>query len=248
MVKVFVGTSGFNYKHWAGGVFYPADLPQEKWLEFYSQKFNSVELNVTFYRLPQKSVFEKWALQTPENFVFAVKGSRFITHIKKLKDVQKPAQLFFENAGGLGQKLAVVLWQLSASLHSDTEKLEKFCQLLRKNTYAEKIDHTFEFRHESWFDEEIYKILSSYNCALCIADSKAWPSVIHSTASFVYLRFHGSEVLFSSSYTDSQLKTWAAQAKKWQKQGKTVYAYFNNDALGYALDNALTLGKFLRSK
>jgi uncharacterized protein YecE (DUF72 family) len=127
---IFIGTSGYNYPHWWNGVFYPADLPQKKWLEFYAEYFDTVELNVSFYRLPRKEVFEGWYKRTPKKFVFAVKGSRFITHIKRLKDCRDPLSLLLDHASPLKEKLGVVLWQLPPQFKFQKERLEEFCVLL----------------------------------------------------------------------------------------------------------------------
>lgn len=239
--KVYIGTSGFNYKHWGDGVFYPSGLPQSKWLDFYAQYFDTVELNTTFYRLPQKSVFESWYNQAPNNFIFAVKGNRFITQQKKLKDPEGPVQNFFESASGLGDRLSVVLWQLPPNFSANTERLREFCETLRENPVAKTVRHTFEFRHESWFTEETYKILREYRYALCIADSPVWPLAEEVTADFVYLRFHGGHELYGSNYSDAELKNWVKKTKKWLTEDKDVYVYFNNDAYGYAPKNAKTL-------
>lgn len=235
--KVYVGTSGFNYSHWSG-VFYPENLPQSKWLNYYSTKFSTVELNVTFYRLPQKAVFEKWRDETPKDFLFAIKGSRFITHVKKLKDADTATRLFFENASGLGDKLSVVLWQFGANFKKNYERLANFAKILAKNKLAVGVHQAFEFRHESWFANDVYEVLRHYNLSLCIAHSNVWPRVEILTASYVYLRFHGGKVLFTSNYSEKELLVWAEKARKWMRKGKDVYAYFNNDAMGYAPQNA----------
>ncbi len=247
MPEIYIGTSGFNYKHWSNGVFYPEDIPQRKWLEYYVEHFNTVELNVSFYRLPKKSVFEGWRERTPEDFVFAIKGSRFITHIKKLKDCEAPIELFFNNARGLKEKLGVVLWQLPPNLHADVEKLEKFCGLLKKNRVAKGTKQVFEFRHDSWFCEKIYGVLRRHNFSLCIAHSRRWPYKEVATADYVYVRFHGGDVLYGSNYSDEELKTWASKIRRWSNEASGVFIYFNNDACGYAVHNAKKLRELLKS-
>lgn len=238
MAKVFIGTSGFNYKHWGGGVFYPAELKQSEWLKYYSQSFDTVELNTTFYRLPQKSVFESWRKQTPDNFIFAVKGNRFITQQKKLKDPSEPIKKFFDSARGLGNKLGIVLWQLPPNFSANSERLREFCETLRRNSVAKNVQHAFEFRHESWFSEEIYGILRQFGYALCVADSPVWPLAEIVTADYVYIRFHGGHELYGSNYSNAELKNWAKKIEKWLAEDKDIYAYFNNDAYGYAVQNA----------
>ncbi len=239
MAKAFIGTSGFSYHHWRG-VFYPHNLPTSSWLKFYSNYFSSVEINATFYHLPKKEDLTNWSSQTPADFVFAVKGSRFITHLKKLSNCQESLELFFENVSGLADKLAVVLWQLPANLPLNLSNLEQFCNWLAKNRLSKEVRQAFEFRHPSWFAPSAQAILKKYNFALCLAHSGVWPFEEMITASYTYLRFHG-EHLYSSNYDDDQLAVWASKIKRWLADGLDVYAYFNNDALGYAVKNARTL-------
>jgi uncharacterized protein YecE (DUF72 family) len=244
MGKLFLGTSGYSYKHWKG-IFYPSDLPQAHWLEFYCQHFATVELNVTFYRLPSPQAFDGWYQRTPPDFCFAAKGSRFITHIKKLKDCRQPLQVFKENATALGEKLAVCLWQLPPNLQYNSERLEAFCRLLI-DEYPEK-RHTFEFRHESWLQKECYDILSAHGFALCIPISPDYPRQEQLAAPFSYIRFHSSETRANSSYTDKELSQWAEKIRRWLKE-HDVYVYFNNDASGFAIANAKTLRDFISAK
>jgi uncharacterized protein YecE (DUF72 family) len=241
MGKLFIGTSGYSYQHWKG-IFYPSDLPQARWLEFYCEHFDTVELNVTFYRLPKQQVFASWFQRTPPDFCFAAKGSRFITHIKKLKDCGQPLQVFKENAASLGEKLAVILWQLPPNLQYNGERLEEFCQLLNAE-YPEK-RHTFEFRHESWLNEECFDILKAHGFALCIPVAPELPCQEQMTAPFSYIRFHGGTSRKDSSYTDNELQQWSAKIKQWLKQ-RDVYAYFNNDAHAFAIANAKKLKEYL---
>ncbi|PIQ88259.1 MAG: hypothetical protein COV72_09095 [Candidatus Omnitrophica bacterium CG11_big_fil_rev_8_21_14_0_20_42_13] len=230
---IYIGTSGWNYPHWRG-VFYPEGLAQKNWLAYYVNFFNGVELNVTFYRLPQKEIFENWRKNTPKNFRFAAKGSRFITHIKRLKDVKAPLNLFFKNASGLGEKMAAVLWQLPPAFKQDLKRLEPFLKLIKKT----KIRQAFEFRNQTWFNEETYALLKEYNACLCIAHSGGrFPCIKETTSDFLYLRFHGVGALYSSNYSDKELKGWAEFAKK--HRDKNLFAFFNNDARGFAVKNAL---------
>lgn len=240
--KIYIGTSGYIYYHWRE-VFYPAALPSYKWLEHYTKFFKTVELNVTFYRLPQESAFKSWYKRTPKDFIFVLKGSRFITHVKKLQGVVQATKLFFGRASLLKEKLGVILWQLSPSWKKNTERLEKFLKLVSQY----KIRQAFEFRHESWFCEEVYKILKKYNVALCLADSPYYPKVEKVTADFVYLRFHGGKILYGSRYSKKEMQEWAKKIKRWIKRGLDVYAYFNNDAFGYAVENANELKNLLTS-
>lgn len=246
--KVTVGTSGYNYRHWWDGVFYPADVPQRKWLEYYAQHFDTVELNVTFYRLPKKATFEGWFKRTPPNFTFVVKGSRFITHIKKLKDCEEPLNVFFDNSSALKKKMGAILWQLPPNLRIDRQRLEEFSSLLLTLPISKKMRHVFEFRHESWFCQEIYDLLKKCHFSLCIAHSDRWPCIDEVTADFIYLRFHGGQTLYGSDYSDEELLVWAVKGRNWLSQGRDVYAYFNNDAHGFAIRNALTFRDLLLSK
>ncbi|MFN3467773.1 MAG: DUF72 domain-containing protein, partial [Candidatus Brocadiales bacterium] len=162
-----MGTSGFIYPHWGNGVFYPEGLPQRRWLEYYAEYFDTVELNVAFYRLPTEVAFRSWYKRTPKGFAFALKGSRFITHVKRLKDCQEPLELYFGRARLLKEKLSVVLWQLPPRYKKDVQRLETFIKFLKP--YA-SYRHAFEFRDASWMSEEVYKLLSEADMALCEAD------------------------------------------------------------------------------
>lgn len=239
MAKLFIGTSGWNYPHWADSVFYPEGLSQSKWLEHYVKFFNSVELNVTFYRLVQKKTFQNWYKRTAKDFYFVAKGSRFITQIKKLKAPSEPLNIFMENVLELKEKLVCILWQFPPSYKKDLLRIESFLKLLIKT----KIRQAFEFRNESWFDKEVYGLFRKYNACLCIAHSPRFPCVKEVTGDFLYLRFHGAESLYASNYSDRELKEWANFAKN--SKTKTIFAFFNNDAYGYAVKNALRFRQLL---
>ncbi|MFZ5800740.1 MAG: DUF72 domain-containing protein [Candidatus Omnitrophota bacterium] len=238
--QLLIGTSGWNYPHWKG-VFYPENLSSSKWLEYYAKCFNAVELNVTFYRMVRRATFEGWYQRTPKDFYFVVKGSRFITHIKRLRAAGEALRLLLKNAGGLKEKLAAVLWQLPPSFKKNLKTLEAFCRLLKKTNTR----NAFEFRHPSWFDKETYRVLKRYNCALCNAHSgRRYPCVKEITADFLYLRFHGGEALYASDYPDVELKEWAALVR--QSKCRDIFAFFNNDACGYALKNAQHFRQLLK--
>lgn len=245
--QTLVGTSGYNYRHWGDGLFYPHKMSQKEWLEYYARNFRSVELNVTFYRLPQKKTFESWYKKTDREFVFAIKGSRYITHMKKLNDCKEPLTAFFQNAKGLKEKLGIILWQLPSSYHLNRKRIVDFCRLLREDKEAKKHRYAFEFRHESWFCPEVYDVLREYDISLCIAHSSRWICNETITANYIYLRFHGGGALYGSNYSDDELKEWAFKVKQWLNDGKDIYAYFNNDAQGYAVFNALEFRELLES-
>ena len=239
LTMVYVGTSGWSYLHWKG-VFYPKGLTQGKWLDHYIKFFNCVELNVTFYRLVKEKTFLNWRQKTPDDFYFVAKGSRFITHIKRLKGINESLNLFLNNARGLKQKLAMVLWQLPPSFKKDIKLLISFFKLLKKT----HLRHTFEFRNDTWFDKEVYKLFKEYNFCFCIAHSPRFPSQRVVTADFLYLRFHGGESLYSSNYSDRELKDWARFARRFKKE-KDIFSFFNNDAHGFAVKNALKFRELL---
>jgi len=231
-----VGTSGWVYNHWRG-VFYPYDLPQYKWFEYYTKFFNAVELNVTFYRSIKKEVFKNWFKRSPEDFYFVVKGSRFITHIKKLKG-KDTLETFFDSCSELKYKLAGILWQLPPGFKKDLLRLEAFLENLKKF----KMRNIFEFRNKTWFTKETYDLLRNHNACLCIADSSLWPKKKEITADFIYLRFHGRDGIYSANYSDKELKEWAEFALSIKRD---IFAFFNNDAFGFAVKNALKFKQFL---
>ncbi|MCD6229070.1 MAG: DUF72 domain-containing protein [Candidatus Omnitrophica bacterium] len=244
--QIFVGTSGYNYPHWRE-VFYPANLNPREWLEFYVQYFNSVELNVTFYRLPQKKTFQTWYRKTPHNFRFVLKGSRFITHIKRLSDCQHPLKVFFDSASLLKEKLICVLWQFPPSLKFDCGRLEKFANILREN-YSWCL-HSFEFRNKTWFNDLTYKILKENNFNLCFPDSPNYPLKEIITSNFLYLRFHGGKVLYGSEYSLPELKKWVKKVKGYlSKKIEKIFVFFNNDAYGFAIKNALQFKELLKDE
>jgi uncharacterized protein YecE (DUF72 family) len=245
-MKIYIGTSGYSYQHWADGVFYPEGLSSNKWLAYYAKYFDTVELNVTFYRLPNEKMFHSWYKRTPDKFYFALKGNRFITHIKKLNDCEDAVDNFLKLASVLKEKLIIILWQLPPSLKINSKKLDTFCKLL-KNYKKINCYHAFEFRHKTWFSSETYEILKKYNYGLCIAHSSRWPCIEEITSDFLYLRFHGGEVLYGSEYSLDELKEWAEKVKKWHqnKKIKILFSYFNNDAYGFAVKNALEFRKLL---
>ena len=240
---VHVGCSGFSYEHWKG-VFYPEGLPKSKWFDYYCGKFGTVELNVTFYRLPRESTFLKWHEQTPGDFLVSIKGSRFITHVKKLKDPALPLKRFFESIKPLWDKIGAVLWQLPPAFKADAERLENFLKELKPY----KASNAFEFRNESWVrDERVLCALSDEGCALCMADWPEFARDLPLTADFVYMRRHGHGT-YGGSYTTEELREDAGRIKKFRHEGREVYIYFNNDAYGYAPKNAMELDRLVSAK
>ncbi|MGB2705980.1 MAG: DUF72 domain-containing protein [Candidatus Omnitrophota bacterium] len=243
--RAFIGTSGYSYKHWRG-VFYPGDLKENKWLEHYAGFLDTVELNVTFYRLPQRLAFLSWYKRTPKNFRFAVKGSRFITHVKRLKDCAGALSLFFSRVKLLKNKLGCVLWQLAPSFKADPRRLETFFKRLKKYKATRQV---FEFRNETWFCEKVFKILRDEGACLCSADSPDFAKDIRITSDFVYIRRHGTgATLYGGCYSRRQLERDAKIIKEHLRKKRDVYIYFNNDARGYAVKNAMELKKFVRGQ
>lgn len=236
--KLYIGTSGWHYDSWIEN-FYPKNLTKDKWLEYYSKYFNTVEINSSFYHLMKKEIFNNWALQTPDNFVFAVKASRYITHVKKLVDCSQPFKKLLDSALGLGDKLGLFLFQLPANLKKNIIKLEKFLQLIPKN-----YRYVFEFRNESWYGEEIYNLLNKFGVGITISSSPNFPYHEIITGNFCYIRMHGSKQLYSSSYSSKELKKLSVLVRENLKKDITTYVYFNNDTSGYAVKNAMELKKF----
>jgi len=240
--RYLIGTSGWHYEHWRDK-FYPQKLAKSGWLEFYARHFHTVELNASFYRLPTEDAFASWYKSSPPNFTFAVKVSQFITHIKHLKDVTEPLHNFLDRAKRLGEKLGPLLYQLPPGMYRDDTTLEAFLSLLPKD-----MRHAFEFRHESWLDEEVFRMLRRYHIGLCVFDMPRLTCPRAATADFAYIRFHGSHQLYSSNYSDEELADWAKKLAQLAETAETVYVYFNNDAGGYALDNARTLRRLLQAE
>ncbi len=238
MAKLYIGTSGWNYNHWRG-VFYPEELAQKKWLEYYCTHFDTVELNNSFYRLPEKKTFETWRNQTPDGFAFSVKASRYLTHIKRLREPEEPLERLMDRASGLSEKLNIVLYQFPPRWNLDLERLEQFLKILPKHPRS-----AFEFRDESWQCEEVWSLLSKYGVAYCVMDSPGLPLHLRTTCGYSYIRMHsgGDE----GNYTDDHLREWAGYATDMMGKGD-VYIYFNNDYKGFAVKNALKLRDMLQS-
>jgi len=230
-----IGTSGWIYRHWQG-LFYPPRLPQRHWYGHYAKYFDTVEINYSFYRLPSESAFDHWREQAPQGFIYAVKGNRFLTHIKRLDAGDEPLERFLFRARRLGPRLGPILWQLPPHWHADPERLERFAALL-----PPELSHAFEFRDPSWFNERVREVLERHGLAFCIFDMPHLPCPIWLTAATVYLRFHGCGVLYGGRYGEERLRPWAERIGQWLAQGRAVYAYFNNDAFGYAVEDALML-------
>jgi uncharacterized protein YecE (DUF72 family) len=238
-MRYYIGTSGWHYEHWRYS-FYPGTLAKAKWLEFYAGYFDTVELNNSFYRLPSEAAFAAWRNSSPAGFTFAVKVSRFVTHIKRLKNVQEAVETFMSRAKILGDKLGPLLYQLPPNMHRNDERLESFLGTLPRG-----MKHVFEFRHRSWLDDEVFEILRKHNVGLCVFDMPSLTCPLVATADFAYIRFHGSTGLYFSCYSDEELAGWAERLAGLTAKLKEVYIYFNNDAETFAVRNAMTLREYL---
>lgn len=228
--RLTLGTSGFAYEHWRD-VFYPKGTPQTKWLEFYAERFSAVELNVSFYRLPKRESFEGWAMRTPADFEFVVKGSRTITHYRRLRDTDEQLAKLVSAARGLGDKLSCMLWQLPPHSSPDIDVLDRFCSTLAEQCPA--LRHAFEFRDPSWFADEVLEVLRSHACALVIAAPGPEGAPITLTAPFTYLRFHHGAGE-GGGFTTEELQRFATLCRSWLEEGTDVFAFFNNDPGGMA--------------
>jgi len=240
MPELFIGCSGFSYPHWRGN-FYPDTLPQKGWFDHYCSAFASVELNVTFYRLLKPETFSRWQREAPPLFAFCAKGSRFITHVKRLVDIEEPLARFFDGVLNLGSKLRVILWQFPPGFACNRDRLERFLELLSRYP----VRNALEFRHESWCCQEVALLCRGTGVALCMAD---WPGFIAElplTAGFAYLRRHGRGGSYSGSYSAGELAADAGRIREYLAGGRDVYIYFNNDAGGCAPENAGELARLL---
>jgi uncharacterized protein YecE (DUF72 family) len=242
MAELLIGCSGFSYRHWRGQ-FYPEDLPQKKWFVHYEGVFPTVELNVTFYRTPSAETFTRWYEESRPDFTFALKGSRYITHLKRLQDIEGPLDRFFAPARHLKEKLRVVLWQFPPDFKYELDRLDSFLALL--GNY--QVRHTLEFRNQSWLCDEVVALCKTRNISLCMADRPSFIDATPLTSDFVYLRRHGAEGNYQGEYTTEQLERDAARIRSYLAKKRDVYLYFNNDAGGAAPRNALQLAEMLRN-
>ena len=237
--EIKVGCSGWNYAHWRNGVFYPPRCPPARWLPYYAQFFDTVELNNTFYRLPRTTAVARWVAESPPNFVFAVKVSRYITHIKRLADTEQHLPLLLDRIEPLlrSPKLGPLLWQLPPTFRRDDERLRTAL-----TAFPRSLRHAIEFRHESWFVPDVLALLREHNVALVIADRPEVASFqLHElTADFTFVRFHYGSRGRRGNYSQRELDEWAERICTWSDRGD-VFAYFNNDWEGFAVRNGLRL-------
>jgi uncharacterized protein YecE (DUF72 family) len=261
--RAWIGTSGYDYPAWKGP-FYPPDLPRSRWLAHASRAFDSIEINGTFYSLKSPDTFRRWVAASPPGFVFAIKGSRYITHNLKLLDAEGALANFFASGVlGLGARTGPFLWQLAQGHAFSPERLDAFLRLLprssaqaaslaaghdgrlRQGSLTEAaVDvpyrHALEVRHPSWFQDEAYALLAAHDAALVVSDAPGWPRVERLAGSFAYARLHGSRELYASDYTDEEIDGWARRVREWKRE-RDVYVYFDNDARAHAPTDAVRL-------
>jgi len=239
--NIRIGCSGWQYKHWRGD-FYPAELPQSAWLAYYAQRFDTVEINNTFYRLPEAATFASWGRRAPRGFVYAVKASRYLTHMKKLKDPEAPVRLFFTRAKRLEHAFGPVLYQLPPRWPVNVERLATFLKTLPRMRR-----HTIEFREPSWYRDDVFALLDRHNVSLCLHDMAGSASGKLAVGPFVYVRFHGTQK-YTGSYDDRTLDEWADWLAARHQEGRPIYAYFNNDTGGHAPRDAVRLRAALAAR
>lgn len=242
MDNIHIGTSGWHYDHWKGP-FYPENIKNSEMLAFYCVHFKTAEINNTFYQIPEKKTLSEWKDTVPENFIFTVKASRYITHMKKLKDPEEPVSNFIDNIKTMEEKLGPILFQLPPRWHFNIHRLRDFLKILPGN-----LRYAFEFRDTTWFERETYEALSEYNASFCIYEFDRTVSPKELTADFVYVRLHGPDGPYRGKYTKDSLAGWADNLKRWTGEGREVYLYFDNDEKGYAVENAIELCGIINQK
>lgn len=236
---IHIGTSGWHYNHWQGS-FYPAHLPKHEFLTYYQKHFHTVEINNSFYRLPAEQTLQGWRERVPPGFIFAVKGSRYITHLKKLQAPQEALKLFLDRIQLLKDRLGPILFQLPPRWRFNAERLRTFLKALpRDYRYA------FEFRDPSWWNREAFGMMAEHGAAFCIHELAGRISPVEVTAAHVYLRLHGPQGPYEGKYDDQTLAGWARAISAWVSQGREVFCYFDNDERGYAVHNAQSLQRML---
>lgn len=244
-MKLYIGTSGYDYPHWGNGIFYGGGLPPEKWLEFYSRQFNGVELTATFNQPPESTAVAAWMRSTPREFRFSVKGPAYITHVKRLKDAADPLEALARSIKFLKPKIACFLWQMPPGFKKDHQRLADFCSLLKRKGFSPGFRHVFEFSDASWFCSDVYRILKEYRCCLCFTESPENPGEWAVTTDFIYVRLNGGQAFYNSNYSRNELEQLADKVRALRDKVRTVYAFFNNDEQGFAVYNAQTFRMLL---
>jgi len=249
-----IGCSGWNYKHWRGPV-YPAAMPARLWFDHYVTLFDTVEINNSFYRLPEPSTFAAWRERAPDDFLYAIKASRFLTHLKRLREPEEPVARLFEHARELHDHFGPILYQLPGSFHRDLQRLDDFLGVLPRTLgelgakpAAHQLQHVVEFRHPSWYVEETYEVLDAHAAAMCLHDMRGSAITSPFVGPFTYVRFHGPSGRYFGRYDITRLDMWAARLHEQLQDGRPVYAYFNNDPEGMAVANAVELKQLMAAR
>ena len=237
--SIHIGTSGWHYVHWQGP-FYPDDLGPERYLEFYADRFHTVEINNSFYQLPTERALSAWRDTVPPGFIFAVKGSRFITHMKKLKDPERSLAPFLKRVTLLKDKLGPILFQLPPRWRFNAARLAEFLTALPDSCHC-----ALEMRDKSWINDQTLELLAQHQVAFCIYEFDGYLSPKATTADFVYIRLHGPGGPYQGRYSTQTLAGWAGAISAWSRQGREVFCYFDNDEAGFAAQNALELQEML---
>lgn len=239
---VFLGTSGWAYKHWKG-IFYPSELPQKMWFEYFSSEFKTVEINASFYRIPTIKTVQGWNERSSSDFRFSIKMSRLVSHIRKLKNCINELKWFFSVFEPLYPKIAVVLIQLPPTMQFDPGRIAEFSSLLPSN-----LQFAFEFRNNSWYRDETYELLQKLGHIFCIHDMAGMVTERIVTTNSVYVRFHGYDSVYGGDYPEDHLRKWAEWINIQKEQNRVVYGYFNNDIGGYAIKNCIRLRQMIEQK
>lgn len=243
--RVHIGCSGWQYRHWRGR-FYPETLPQSRWFAHYALTFDTVEVNNTFYRLPGPDTFEQWRDQAPGRFVYAVKASRFLTHMKKLKDPEEPLRRFYAHARHLGRRLGPILYQLPPRWPLDLDRFEAFLRALK--TLPRHLRHVVEFREPSWYDDRVYSLMERHKVALCLHDMMGSATGRLTVGPFTYVRLHFGTKKYGGGYDRRRLEKWADWLADHATGGRAVFAFFNNDSEGHAPQDAVTLRSLIHGR
>jgi uncharacterized protein YecE (DUF72 family) len=238
--QIFIGTSGWHYKHWKGP-FYPSDMNTKDFLPYYADRFETTEINNTFYSLPQEKTLKQWQSRVQKDFVFSVKASRYITHMKKLKDPEAGLSRFLPIVKALDKNPGPVLFQLPPKWNCNADRLKRFLEVLDGHEHQ----WVFELRDRSWFNDEVLKLLSDHGAALCIYDMEQEVSPKEITTDFTYIRLHGPGAKYQGDYDTQALAGWAGAFSSWAAKGIRVYCYFDNDEQGFAARDALRLKNML---
>jgi uncharacterized protein YecE (DUF72 family) len=240
--RAWIGTSGWEYHHWRGA-FYPPDVPKRRWLEAYAERFDTVELNATFYRLPGAETFDRWRDRVPSGFRFAVKASRYLTHVRRLRDPDEPIQRLWTRARRLRNRFGPVLYQLPPRWSPDPERLAAFLAAIPR-------DHpqAIEVRDRRWYRADLVDLITREGVALCIHDMPGSGDAPMPVEPFAYVRFHGAKARYGGRYSDERLAEWSERIAEWVGRGLSVWAFFNNDVDGHAPRDAARLREMLASR